>query len=144
MPGTKGSMGVLTGTSKSSHEDVLRECNQMKLEHDDRADRAVRAVTMLREKFDWKVRVEVEEEEPEELDWDPRVQQLVAAPEEDTDSDDSASPGPGGEADIGEDGDRSKGAGDVSNDSEEEKEMENALVIDGAVGSSPMQMTVDL
>ena len=27
---------------------------------------------MLREKFDWKQRVEVEVEEPEELDWDPR------------------------------------------------------------------------
>jgi len=28
---------------------------------------------MLRERFDWKQRVEVEVEEPEELDWDPRL-----------------------------------------------------------------------
>ena len=31
---------------------------------------------MLREKFDWKQRVAVEVEEPEELDWDPRFGSL--------------------------------------------------------------------
>ncbi|KAG1733898.1 uncharacterized protein EDB91DRAFT_1084283 [Suillus paluster] len=32
-----------------------------------------RAVMMLRDKFEWKQRVEVEVEEPEELEWDPRM-----------------------------------------------------------------------
>jgi len=39
-------------------------------------------VTMLREKFDWKQRVEVEVEEPEELDWDPRARRNQAGNEE--------------------------------------------------------------
>ncbi|KAG1883794.1 hypothetical protein F4604DRAFT_1981578 [Suillus subluteus] len=42
--------------------------------HDHRVERAVRAVMMLRDKFEWKQRVEVEVEEPEELEWDPRVE----------------------------------------------------------------------
>ena len=37
---------------------------------------------MLREKFDWKQRVEVEVEEPEELDWDPRARRTQARSEE--------------------------------------------------------------
>ncbi|KAF8154581.1 hypothetical protein B0H34DRAFT_643898, partial [Crassisporium funariophilum] len=81
---TRGSLGVL-GVSpppaapggfgaprKPEYEDVLRECLEIRGAHDRRVERAVRAVTMLREKFDWKQRVEVEVEEPEELDWDPR------------------------------------------------------------------------
>ena len=58
---------------KPEYEDVLQECAEIRGAHDRRVDRAVRAVTMLREKFDWKQRVEVEVEEPEELDWDPRL-----------------------------------------------------------------------
>lgn len=58
---------------KPEYEDVLRECAEIRGDHDRRVARAVRAVTMLREKFDWKQRVEVEVEEPEELDWDPRL-----------------------------------------------------------------------
>ena len=38
----------------------------MRDEHDRRADRAIRAVNLLRDKYDWKGRVEVAEEEPEE------------------------------------------------------------------------------
>lgn len=77
---TRGSVGVLApstngagGQKKPEYEDVLQECNQIKDEHDRRVERAVRAVTMLRDKFDWKQRVIVEVEEPEELDWDPRM-----------------------------------------------------------------------
>jgi hypothetical protein len=126
MPGTKGSLGVLTGTSKSSYEDVLRECDQIKVEHDERVDRAVRAVTMLREKFDWKTRVEVEQEEPEELDWDPRVQQQTVARPVDEDLDDIDTPR-------------------ESNDSEEEKELEDALgTASGTEETSPMPMAVDI
>ena len=81
---TRGSLAVLGLTPpppplpgafprKPEYEDVLQECAEIRGAHDRRADRAVRAVTMLREKFDWKQRVEVEVEEPEELDWDPRL-----------------------------------------------------------------------
>jgi hypothetical protein len=77
---TKGSLGVLGIPSptliqgrKVEYEDVLKECEQIKGDHDQRVDRAVRAVVMLRDKFEWKQRVEVEVEEPEELDWDPRL-----------------------------------------------------------------------
>ncbi|KAF9042939.1 hypothetical protein BJ165DRAFT_1329161, partial [Panaeolus papilionaceus] len=81
---TRGSLGVLGLSNppapmggfgvpkKPEYEDVLAECNEIRDAHDRRVDRAVRAVAMLREKFDWKQRVEVEVEEPEELEWDPR------------------------------------------------------------------------
>ncbi|KAH7915548.1 hypothetical protein BJ138DRAFT_57749 [Hygrophoropsis aurantiaca] len=59
--------------SRVTHEDVLRECEEIRGAHDRRVERAVRAVTMLKDKFEWKQRVEVEVEEPEELEWDPRV-----------------------------------------------------------------------
>ncbi|ESK91928.1 hypothetical protein Moror_10430 [Moniliophthora roreri MCA 2997] len=87
---TRGSLGVLSGLppppppqraptsfaqsrKKPEYEDVLAECAEIRGDHDRRADRAVRAVALLREKFDWKPRVAVEVEEPEELDWDPRL-----------------------------------------------------------------------
>jgi hypothetical protein len=88
---TRGSLGVLggappapantfgfgMGTKKPvEYEDVLKECDEIRSAHDRRVDRAVRAVMMLREKFDWKQRVEVEVEEPEELEWDPRMRQI--------------------------------------------------------------------
>lgn len=66
------------GTSsrqRVTYEDVVRECAEIRDAHDRRVERAVRAVLMLRDKFDWKQRVEVEEPEPEELEWDPRVRQ---------------------------------------------------------------------
>ncbi|KAK7434669.1 hypothetical protein VKT23_020077 [Stygiomarasmius scandens] len=90
---TRGSVGVLGGTPlppppggahafggshlqftqrKPEYEDVLRECEEIRGDHDRRADRAIRAVMLLRDKFDWKSRVAVEVEEPEELEWDPR------------------------------------------------------------------------
>ena len=77
---TRGSLGVLgmvtppgMASRKPEYEEVLRECVEIREAHDRRVDRAVRAVTMLRERFDWKQRVEVEVGEPEELDWDPRL-----------------------------------------------------------------------
>lgn len=68
--------GFGTGSrQKVTYEDVLRECAEIRDAHDHRVERAVRAVLMLRDKFDWKQRVEVEEPEPEELEWDPRMRQ---------------------------------------------------------------------
>jgi hypothetical protein len=91
---TRGSLGVLGVASSQIHlngfgvprkpeyEDVLNECAEIRGAHDRRVERAVRAVIMLREKFDWKQRVEVEVEEPEELDWDPRARRDQAGSEE--------------------------------------------------------------
>ncbi|KAJ7267442.1 hypothetical protein C8J57DRAFT_1327725 [Mycena rebaudengoi] len=81
---TRGSVGVLGGAlpqpdvlggapRKPEYEDVLRECEQIRVAHDQRVERAVRAVTMLRDKFELRQRVQVEVEEPEELSWDPRL-----------------------------------------------------------------------
>ena len=81
---TRGSLGVLGVASppihlngfgvprKPEYADVLNECVEIRGAHDRRVERAVRAVIMLREKFDCKQRVEVEVEGLEELDWDPR------------------------------------------------------------------------
>jgi len=123
---TGGTLGIVTGISKASHEDVIRECDQIKLEHDERVDRAIKAVTMLREKYDWKVRVVVEQEEPEELDWDPRIQRQTMARVEEVLSSDSESSG-----------------GEESNDSEEEKETENALEEGSVGGDTPLPMATD-
>ncbi|KAF8632662.1 hypothetical protein AX17_004795 [Amanita inopinata Kibby_2008] len=65
--------GISSAPKKPEYEDVLRECEDIRAGHDKRAERAVRAVLLLRDKFDWKQRVEVEVEEPEELPWDPRL-----------------------------------------------------------------------
>ncbi|KAG6833131.1 hypothetical protein H0H87_010845 [Tephrocybe sp. NHM501043] len=82
---TKGSLGVLAPPPAASsapfgmpkkpveYPDVLAECDEIRGAHDRRVERAIRAVTMLRERFDWRARVEVEVEEPEELEWDPRL-----------------------------------------------------------------------
>ncbi|KAG9315317.1 hypothetical protein JVU11DRAFT_4456 [Chiua virens] len=73
------SSGFGTGLrQRVTYEDVLRECAEIRGAHDHRVERAVRAVLMLRDKFEWKQRVEVEEPEPEELEWDPRVHQKDA------------------------------------------------------------------
>ena len=129
---TGGTLGIITGASKASHEGVIRECDQIKLEHDERVDRAIKAVTMLREKYDWKVRVMVEQEEPEELDWDPRIQRQTMTRVEEVLSSDSESSGPSAVDDGGE-----------SNDSEEEKETENALGEGSVDGDTPLAMATD-
>ncbi|PIL27071.1 hypothetical protein GSI_10210 [Ganoderma sinense ZZ0214-1] len=107
---TKGSLGVLghvpasrAGGRHPEYEDVLQECAQIRAEHDERVARATRAVMLLRDKYDWKARVEVEQEEPEELDWDPRPPEGPSL---------SAAETPNG---------------GQSNDSEEEEELEEVL-----------------
>lgn len=72
------------GKTKPLNDDAMRELVAIKLAHDARAARALRAVTMLREKYDWKARVEVEIEEPEELMWDPRTRSPEVEGIEDT------------------------------------------------------------
>ncbi|EKM53012.1 uncharacterized protein PHACADRAFT_259184 [Phanerochaete carnosa HHB-10118-sp] len=145
---TRGSLGVLgltgtgtgTGTNntarprfgaqdkKPEYADILRECDQIKVEHDERVDRAVRAVTLLREKFDWKARVEVENEEPEELDWNP-LDDVGGA---ETHADEDVEMNVDGGAQTGD-----EGREDESNESEEEEELEEVLG-NGADNSSPI------
>lgn len=122
---TKGSLGVLTQAGRpggqhqgkrTEYDDVLRECEQIRDEHDSRVERAVRAVAMLREKYDWKARVAVDQEEPEELEWDLR------GPAQPTELVGGA---PGNASEVGESGDSQDGA--QSNDSDEEEELEEVL-----------------
>jgi hypothetical protein len=84
------------GRRKLTEEDVIRECEEMKTAHDARVGDAMRALAMLREKYDFKARLEVDQEEPEELDWDPRLgggqtqaggEAPAGTQEEDTDTD---------------------------------------------------------
>jgi hypothetical protein len=130
---TRGSLGVLAVPAQSStaprppgmdlgkrveYTDVLSECERIKLEHDERIERAVSAVVRLRsEKYEWKVRVEVEQEEPEELVWDIMTGSQQAAVGERQDQ--------GNRMDVDEE----------SNDSEEEEELEEVLG-NGEGGSS--------
>lgn len=53
--------------SAETYTSILQTCETIREEHDLRCDRAVRAVNMLREKYDWKARVAVEVEEPEDF-----------------------------------------------------------------------------
>lgn len=50
-----------------THRAVVDACTAIKSEHDARCDRAARAVALLRERYDWKARLAVEVEEPEEF-----------------------------------------------------------------------------
>ena len=160
---TKGSVGVLNGVGpttmssyghvngmgagkkKVEYEDVLTECDEIRSAHDRRVERAVRAVTMLRDKFEWKQRVEVEVEEPEELEWDPRlrIQQV------DIDNQHLHGGVNGGDdemgGDNGEDGDGDVGMQSPEGGSSDENEVEGALVnptLDNS--NSPTSATVPM
>ncbi|KAG6884538.1 hypothetical protein C0993_010294, partial [Termitomyces sp. T159_Od127] len=120
---TKGSLGVIApqpppksapfGVFKKPIEyaDVIAECEEIREAHDRRVERAVRAVTMLRERFDWRARVEVEVEEPEELEWDPRVHPHAVPDQMDLDENEGGSgrdePKETGDGDVGMDDDQS-------------------------------------
>ncbi|KAI0916551.1 hypothetical protein AcV5_003007 [Taiwanofungus camphoratus] len=124
---SKGSLGVLTQAGRSDaqtlgrrteYEDVLRECEQIRVEHDQRVDRAVRAVAMLREKYDWKARVAVDQEEPDELEWDPALQGQPSQQSE-------ANAAPQRMSEVG--GGGNTPVGRQSNDTDEEEELEEVL-----------------
>jgi len=100
----------------TAYDATLRECEEIRVEHDLRVERAVRAVAMLREKYDWKARVAVDQEEPEELEWDP---ELVGPGQKNGAAPDVAMVG------GSEDGESTRGG--QSNDSDEEEELEEVL-----------------
>jgi len=130
---TRGSLGVLGGAlppsgvgsiqRKPEYEDVLRECEQIKGEHDQRVERAVRAVTMLRDKFDWKQRVVVEVEEPEELDWDPRIGMQDPSSQPHVTDRDGDGESVDGDGDVGMDSPEAGGDGGSSDEDEVEGEL---------------------
>ncbi|KAI0292746.1 hypothetical protein BC826DRAFT_1097815 [Russula brevipes] len=89
---------------------VLAAVAEVVAGHDARADRAQRAVAMLREKYDWRVRVAVD---PDEV-WD----------DDDDDDDDVDGPGMAEASAAAPNGPGSTASG---NTSEEEEELENVL-----------------
>ena len=132
--------GVFSAPKKPEYEDVLKECEEIRGEHDRRVERAVRAVAMLKEKYDWKARVEVQVEEPEELEWDPRhgkpVQDGTAVVDEDVGMDGSSeeeddTPEDDKEADI-------EGDKDGNSDEDDEFNVEGAL-FNADTTSPPME-----
>lgn len=48
-----------TSSGQPNHEQTLQACEVIRTAHDARVDRARRAVTMLRDKYDWRARVEI-------------------------------------------------------------------------------------
>lgn len=56
---------------KPAHNDVQAECAEIRDAHDSLVTRATLAVELLKEKYEWKSRVEVAEEEPENIEWSP-------------------------------------------------------------------------
>ncbi|KAJ3997609.1 hypothetical protein F5050DRAFT_1569033 [Lentinula boryana] len=98
---TRGLVGVLNGVPPE-YEDVLQECEQIRADHDRRADRAVRAVLLLRDKFEWKPRVAVELEEPEELSWDPTGRRASTQMSAEAEEEGADSEGEGGSSDEDE------------------------------------------
>jgi hypothetical protein len=129
---TRGALGVLgaalpvpllgVAPRKPEYEDVITECDAIRAAHDQRVERAVRAVAMLRDKFELRQRVEVEVEEPEELSWDPRVGMPAEA---------GAAGGGGEDADAEMESDGSSG------DDEDEDVVEGELVDSAMATDSP-------
>jgi hypothetical protein len=96
---------------------------------------------MLRDKFEWKQRVEVEVEEPEELEWDPRHRMQPV------DIDNNLNGGTTGddmEGDHDEDGDGDVGMESPEGGSSDENEVEGALVDSMMGSSSPTSATVPM
>jgi hypothetical protein len=143
--GIAGVLGVpssshLPGTTldgereKPTYPQVISDLTDIRNAHDARVDRAIRAVTMLREKYDWKARVEVEVEEPEELEWDPRrrVEDLADAEEEDGvgDEDVEMNGDVNGDVDADADADAETEGGESS----DEEEAVDAMVVGDGEG----------
>lgn len=113
----------LREAEKPTYPEVLSELTAIRDAHDSRVGRAIRAVTMLRDKYDWKARVEVEVEEPEELEWDPR---RTVVPDINGDVEEAD-----GDVDMhGEDGSEDEGEGGQSVDDEDA--VDAMVVGDGA------------
>ncbi|TFK19594.1 hypothetical protein FA15DRAFT_674269 [Coprinopsis marcescibilis] len=116
----------LPAARKPEYEEVLRECARIREAHDERCERAVRAVAMLREQFDMKARVEdLPMDEPEEHGWDHHYPEPNEDDEEQDEDDDGRSAGDAGEGDEeGDEGDDDVGMESVDEDEGEENNSE--------------------
>ncbi|PFH47570.1 hypothetical protein AMATHDRAFT_67546 [Amanita thiersii Skay4041] len=147
---TRGSIGVLgppppalhrangfgftSAPKKPEYEDVLAECEDIRMAHDKRAERGVRAVLMLRDRYDWKQRVQVEVEEPEELSWDPRLGPQQTNAEVTRESGENGNGNTASSTPEGEEGDSG------SSDEDDLNNVEGALVdTNGMEGISPVE-----
>jgi len=149
---TRGSLGVLGVASppslhngfgvprKPEYEDVINECAEIRGAHDRRVERAVRAVMMLREKFDWKQRVEVEVEEPEELDWDPRLTKRNQGGGEEAD-DAAVVEAPGLDVTMGSGSEDEDDEDKMGSSDEDEFKVEGVLV-NGDASSPPLGLSM--
>ena len=151
---TRGVAGVLGLTNSSSvhtsipspdkdiekptYPQILAELTTIRDAHDARVDRAIRAVTMLRDKYDWKTRLEVEVEEPEELEWDPRRSVFpdangdVEGAEGDVDMNGDGTEDGDAEGDVDADGD-GEAEVDGGQSSDEEDAVDAMVVGDGGI-----------
>lgn len=69
--GQNGVAGSLGAGSNIQYSEVLQECREIRDEHDAKIARGAQALSALmqQEDYDWKARLAVETEEPEEIDW---------------------------------------------------------------------------
>jgi hypothetical protein len=57
--------GVPVVPGAEACEQVVQECLEIKREHDSRVDRAIKAVALLRDRYEWRARFEAGDEEPD-------------------------------------------------------------------------------
>lgn len=138
--GRFGGGGVAAPPPKPEYEDVLKECAEIRDAHDRRVERAVRAVHMLRERYDWKQRVEAAVEEEEVSMWNRDAGMGGGYDEDDHDHepDHEHGDGKGKESEDDEDDDEDEdevmgnveeaGGHDVGADMDEEIEIDNMFV----------------
>ncbi|KAJ2923393.1 hypothetical protein H1R20_g13704, partial [Candolleomyces eurysporus] len=65
-PALSNEISLLNTRMNQLLQDVIRECDEIRDAHDRLVDRAVKAVALLREKYDWKNRIDSDWEEDEE------------------------------------------------------------------------------
>ncbi|KAG2004529.1 hypothetical protein CC2G_003081 [Coprinopsis cinerea AmutBmut pab1-1] len=125
-----GGLGV-PPPRKPEYEDVLAECAEIRNAHDQRVERAVRAVSMLRDQFEFKQRVEAMHEETDEF-WGPSMGRGPNDEDEDMDSD---------EGDDHDDGDEEHE--DKGSDDEDEDNIQGELMGQDEEMDSPAPMNTE-
>ncbi|KAH6909985.1 hypothetical protein BKA70DRAFT_181893 [Coprinopsis sp. MPI-PUGE-AT-0042] len=137
--GYGGRFGAPAPPAKPEYDDVLKECAEIRDAHDRRVERAVRAVHMLRERYDWKQRVEAAQEEEEVSSWnrdtsgggggyDEKGKESSDDEDEDEDEDEHDEEEHGDEDHVMGNGEQVEGQDDVGGDMDEEIEIDNMFV----------------
>ena len=65
--------GVPAAPGTEGCAQVVQECLEIKMAHDSRVERAIKAVALLRDRYEWRARVEASEEEQEERGEEPQL-----------------------------------------------------------------------